>query len=365
MVPIAPSLLMLASAFLAGVRFRPSGARRGRRRADAVDAWVRDMSFSLSARAARLPEPLIASSAVRTSRKQHPSSFRQGSRGGEDGAIWQMREYDGAELLRRAGRLIRRSVMGASVKTLRRLLDLKRAGYIGEGSRMMELGSQNLNCELGGEYLSSFVKEFRGTAAKLDIVELDRVAAGGTMASLMKLCGLEYVAADIFDAENTLLFDLNTDEVPNDLRGSFDLVTNFGTTEHVFDQYRCFRTIHEFTKPGALMYHDLPMGGYFYHGFFSYTPLLFNHIAIANHYEILFRHFSKVPADAPPQHQASAELREHGWPDAGFHDVGIEFILKRTDAAGFRLPVEVQTSLAVDRAFLERKRSDIVIVANV
>ena len=71
------------------------------------------------------------------------------------------------------------------------------------------------------------------------------------MASLMKLCGVSYLALDIFEAENCMLFDLNTDSVPDHLHGQFDLVTNFGTSEHVLDQYRVFSTVHDLQKSAA------------------------------------------------------------------------------------------------------------------
>jgi SAM-dependent methyltransferase len=253
-------------------------------------------------------------------------------------------------------------MMGASRKNLERPLDLKKAGAIGEGSRMLELGLQDLSCDRGGDYLAWFVEQFRGSSVSLDKADLERLAVRGTMSRLMKLCGIDYLAIDIVSKDpDIVLFDLNTDPVPDQLRARFDLVTNLGTTEHVFDQYRSFLAIHEFTKPGGIVYHDLPMGGYFYHGLFSYTPLFFDHLARANEYDILFRHFSKVPAASAPHHPASNELKANGWPDPGYHDIGVEYIFRRTHAGPFRIPIE-ESSDPVDQDFLKTKRSDIVIL---
>lgn len=251
--------------------------------------------------------------------------------------------------------------MGASSKTFVRLIDLKRSGLIGVGMRMVELGAQNI-FQSSGEDLHAFISEFRDEPCAADIEELERIAAGGTMATLMKLCGVDYLALDIFEAEDCMLFDLNTDGVPEHLRGKFDLVTNLGTSEHVIDQYRVFLTIHELTKTGGLIYHDVPMGGYFYHGYFSYTPLFFNHLALANDYDVVFKRFSKVLIAAPLVQQATAELIDGGWPDTGYHDVGIEYIFRKTIDAPFRVPVDVGTSVALNREFVESKRSDAVIL---
>ena len=111
-----------------------------------------------------------------------------------------------------------------------------------------------------------------------------------------------------------------------------------------------------------MIYHDVPMGGYFYHGYFSYTPLFFNHLIAANGYEIVFKWFSKVRLDAPLPNPSTSELTECGWPDDGYHDVGIEYIFQKTSDAGFRVPVDVGTSVALDRAFVEGRRSDAIIL---
>jgi hypothetical protein len=62
--------------------------------------------------------------------------------------------------------------------------------------------------------------------------------------------------------------------------------TNVGTTEHVGDQMNAFRSVHDFAKPGAIMYHSVPALGYFNHGLFSYSPVFFLFLAEANGYEI-------------------------------------------------------------------------------
>ena len=55
--------------------------------------------------------------------------------------------------------------------------------------------------------------------------------------------------------------DLNIHFVPADLQSKFDLVTNYGTTEHVLNQMLAMRSIHDLVKPGGLIHHDLPWAG--------------------------------------------------------------------------------------------------------
>ena len=248
--------------------------------------------------------------------------------------------------------------MGVTIKPLRNLSSLVAGGLLRRRARILEFGAQNVFCaDHGGEF-AQFIRDmraFNGVEDSLDLPRTEAIAAGGLMADLMTECGFDYLAIDIFASKKTILFDLNCDGVPGDLLSSFDLVTNFGTTEHVLNQFNCFATAHDFARPGGLIYHDLPMGGYFFHGYFSYTPLFFFHLAEANEYEIVYRHYWKAPGEAGAV-PASAELTGHGWPEASMQDWGIEFIFRKTSAAPFRLPVEIGTSNGpVEQAFLERK----------
>ena len=185
--------------------------------------------------------------------------------------------------------------MGITLKTLHRLLDLSAKGHFPPRGAVLELGSQNLY-SVSAEFLIDFIDRMR-KAARLDERAPDAamvasLAAGGKMSRLMELCGSDYRALDLFSDDKVLLFDLNLDNLPAELIGKFDLVTNFGTTEHTFDQVRAFRTVHNAAKPGGVIYHDVPMGGYLHHGYFCYTPRFFRDVAAANAYEILFEHYS-------------------------------------------------------------------------
>jgi hypothetical protein len=256
--------------------------------------------------------------------------------------------------------------MGVSLKTIRNLLMLATRDLLPRRGHILEFGAQNMVCSTGVPEVIEFAQYMRGmngVAGDIDADRIARIANGGLMGELMGECGFDYTAIDIFPGERTLLFDLNTDTVPADLRHRFDLVTNFGTTEHVLNQYNCFLAAHEFTANGGIMYHDVPMGGYFFHGYFSYTPMFFMHIAQANDYETLYRYYWKSPGSDWAV-AAPVELMEHGWPENWYQDCGIEFMFRKRNAAPFRLPVEVGTAVgAVDTAFLAAKREGIEVLA--
>jgi SAM-dependent methyltransferase len=92
------------------------------------------------------------------------------------------------------------------------------------------------------------------------------------------------VAIDLHGTELALKFDLNE---PLPIANLFDVVVNVGTAEHVFNQDQFFRTAHERCKPGGYMMHNLPLTGWFDHGFYSYGPTFVVDLAAANNYRIV------------------------------------------------------------------------------
>lgn len=96
-------------------------------------------------------------------------------------------------------------------------------------------------------------------------------------------CG-GYVSVD-GNGRASLLADLNR-PLGLDLK-PFDLVTDFGTGEHIFDQAAVWRTVHSLCKIGGVICFDRPSGGYPGHCFYLTQRSLFVDIAKANGYKIL------------------------------------------------------------------------------
>lgn len=96
-----------------------------------------------------------------------------------------------------------------------------------------------------------------------------------------------YSCIDIDGSPNSLHFDLNF-PLPSEFRAQYDLVTDFGTTEHCFHISNGFVLAHECTKPGGHILLALPCGGYFDHGFYAIRPQLVFDIVMANNYSLIF-----------------------------------------------------------------------------
>lgn len=66
----------------------------------------------------------------------------------------------------------------------------------------------------------------------------------------------------------------------------FDVVTDFGTFEHIFNIGNAFHSMHNITKPNGLMLHVLPAFGDINHGFYNIHPMIYFQLAVINNYII-------------------------------------------------------------------------------
>ena len=97
--------------------------------------------------------------------------------------------------------------------------------------------------------------------------------------------GGSYRSLDLTNSRSEYSFDLNF-PIPETV-GKYDVVTNFGTTEHVFNIGQSFENIHNLLKVGGVVLHALPGYGYIDHGFYNIHPCAYLDMAKANEYEIL------------------------------------------------------------------------------
>lgn len=98
----------------------------------------------------------------------------------------------------------------------------------------------------------------------------------------------DYLALDVNTDMDAVIVDLNEPVPAGSLQlGWYDLVTNNGTGEHIFDQAMVFKNVHDLCKAGGIMLHVLPFSPWINHGFYCFQPILFRDLAAANGYEIV------------------------------------------------------------------------------
>jgi len=206
------------------------------------------------------------------------------------------------------------------------------------------------------------------------INERTGAALEGSSADYMKSIGYgNYTCIDVNQRHGALQMDLNYLLAEKyQFCDEFDLVTNNGTGEHVFDQASVFRNIHALTRTGGVMVHVLPFHNYINHGFYNVQPILFHDLAQANQYEILRMSLANRDGTeiafvgeemvkstrAVKTYPLNAILdRTIAWP--GLHE-----LKSRTIKRGMKPIAKAMRSLSLSRAnillvaVLQKKRSD-------
>lgn len=108
------------------------------------------------------------------------------------------------------------------------------------------------------------------------------------VADFYRALGFEkYTAIDVNEKYGSLMMDLNENlRRKYGFEEQFDLVTNNGTGEHIFNQYMVMRNMHQLAKPGGLMLHVMPFINWVNHGFYNFHPILYLDLAQANEYKV-------------------------------------------------------------------------------
>jgi hypothetical protein len=181
--------------------------------------------------------------------------------------------------------------MGLGRAFLANLVELKRSGRIDGAARVVEIGSQQLADGFleSGDLLDEIYRLCGRSRPHLgDPVGPENFTEKAPPAeTFWSSLGFDYVAIDYGGHRNSVALDLNRDAVPANLKGSFDLVINAGTTEHIANQENAFRVIHDLTRRRGVMLHEVPAGGMINHGFFNYHPRFFQNLAAFNLYEVV------------------------------------------------------------------------------
>jgi hypothetical protein len=193
--------------------------------------------------------------------------------------------------------------MGIGYSDIERLIRLRELDLIKPGDAVVEIGAQQLTADLLRS--ADRVRHLGKLLGVEDMPPLpaaiDDFAKAPLARDLYRWLGFDYAAVDINDAPGNIPLDLNFDRAPRRLRRRFQLVTNFGTTEHIVNQLNAFNVIHDLTAVGGIMLHALPGDGQLDHGMFNYKFKFFWMLARSNDYEFIDADFSTdddaVPAD--------------------------------------------------------------------
>jgi hypothetical protein len=130
--------------------------------------------------------------------------------------------------------------------------------------------------------LQSLNIEYNG----LRLVELGNQTYNGKPAKkLYEAKGVIHTSIDINGKDGALPLDLSH-LITEPIR--CDLLTNYGTTEHVANQYECFNNIHNMVAVNGIMIHGVPfVNNWAKHGRYYFTPNFFTSLSVLCGYKII------------------------------------------------------------------------------
>ncbi|MFQ1996704.1 hypothetical protein ACK35E_04795 [Aeromonas veronii] len=136
--------------------------------------------------------------------------------------------------------------------------------------------------------------------------ELKNYQDGDFTKSMYENLGLKYDSVDVYGG--TIFCDFNNQML--ELSHQYDVVTNLGTSEHVFNQYNVFASIHNITKKNGLMIHCLPLK-HSPHGLFTYNVDFFISLCFSNNYEVVELVFGWRGTDGEYTFGSLSDVVEH------------------------------------------------------
>jgi len=167
-------------------------------------------------------------------------------------------------------------------------LELHNLGYFKKSSSVIEIGSQELH--LKNNDLKEFF-DYAGLQSNLVDVypNIDNYPNQPRCTSkyfYQSLGFKEYECIDINTKHNAIKHDLNKPFKDESKFNKFDLVTDFGACEHVFNIAECYTTMHNLTKPGGYIF--IAQGVLNSNGYFLFDSPFIEGMAMANNYKIIY-----------------------------------------------------------------------------
>lgn len=243
--------------------------------------------------------------------------------------------------------------MGLGISSLQNNLELYSLGYYKNCKSVIDLGSQELHIKK--DDLKELFKY-----ASLDDNLIDKYPNINNWPNQPRCSSKHFYRSLGFDEYKSIDINYNTsvnfqdnehDCIEHDLNkpfedktffNKFDLVTDYGTCEHVFNVPECYRTMHKLVKPGGyIIITQTTLKG---HGFFLFDKPTFERIAAANNYKIINRSYiiptpTKTKSGSEvqyhiPQSQSLLNMFSYG----KIKTVAIHVVFQKQDDKEFKIP---------------------------
>ena len=178
--------------------------------------------------------------------------------------------------------------MGLGVASIQNILELKNLGYFKDLNSVMEIGSQEIHLKvLDLKELFEIAGLDKNLIDTFPNVEKWPFKPRCSSRHLFKALGFNnYQSIDLNGELGAVVHDLNKPFEDKSKFNKFDIVTDFGSCEHVFNIAESYKTMHNLVKPGGylIIYQQTIKGN----GFFTFDESFYEGIAAANGYKIIY-----------------------------------------------------------------------------
>ncbi len=236
--------------------------------------------------------------------------------------------------------------MGLGIAQVTGLLELYNLGYLKGKSNVLDIGSQELH--LRKNDLKNLCNQTKMDISEIDkYPDIDMYPAKPRCSSkhLWKSLGIEnYSSIDINEEHGSLKHDLNLPFEKKDYFNKFDIVTDVGSCEHVFNIPEAYKTVHKITKPGGLIIiYQAKIGG---NGYYQFDRFFFEGLAAANNYKIVISNYTII-LNEKTKEGSYKQFRIPFSQDflniinkESVKNVGLEIIFQKNEDSEFKIPYQ-------------------------
>ena len=242
--------------------------------------------------------------------------------------------------------------MGIGIASVQNLLELHNLGFFKDKKKVIEIGSQELHLKKD-DLLELFESAGLDKNKLEDIPNLKNWPFSPRTSSkfLYNLLDIsDYQSIDLSGELGAIVHDLNYPFEDKSKYNMYDIVTDFGSCEHVFNVGECYKTMHKLVKPGGYIIIDQAyLKG---NGFFKFDETFFDGVAAANMYKILYNSYVITTGDKTsngsnnqfhiPRNQKLLNVLDFSklGEIEKSQNIGIYAVMQKTEDSDFKIPYE-------------------------
>jgi len=237
--------------------------------------------------------------------------------------------------------------MGLASGAIKLYLELWQQGVFKNIKSVIEMGSQEIH--VSDEHFEELINAAgitdynNGEFASLKRFNKGPAGAGLSAKAFYKLLGAqEYSSIDLNGEQGSIRHDLNLPLEDARYYNKYDLVTDLGCNEHIFNIAEAYRTMHRLCKVNGYIVIDQTV--FIGNGFYRYDSSFFELLAAANNYRVLYSSYTvTLKSDKYGYQQFHIPLSREllltiDW--AKVQTIGICYVLQKLSAADFKYPYQ-------------------------